>query len=140
MKSDNEAKRKYIRWYFWMPEEPFKSQTSGLAVQLKQTGWFKKKPLGRAVIKDISLGGAGVLVSNRIQVPDKIIVEIPDGDEFVADVVYQRDEGELFTFLGLTWADKNDDRRMKLIEQVQAHTNLESRLQVTTEEPDKAMS
>ncbi|MDN2480127.1 PilZ domain-containing protein [Vibrio agarivorans] len=137
MKSDNEAKRKYIRWYFWMPEEPFKSQASGLAVQLKQPGWFRHKTLGRAVIKDISMGGAGVLVSNRIEVPDKIMVSIPDGDEFSADVVYQRDEGELFTFLGITWSDTNDEKRMALINQVQELTNLESRLQVTTVEPEK---
>ncbi|WP_394244736.1 PilZ domain-containing protein [Vibrio astriarenae] len=138
MKSDNEAKRKYIRWYFWMPEEPFKSQANGLAVQLKQPGWFKNKLLGRAVIKDISMGGAGVLISNRIQIPEKVIVAIPDGDEFTADVVYQRDEGDLFTFLGLTWSDSNDARRMDLINQVQELTNLESRLQVTTEEPEKS--
>jgi hypothetical protein len=83
------------------------------------------------------MGGAGVLVSNRIEVPDKIIVSIPDGDEFSADVVYQRDEGELFTFLGITWSDTNDEKRMDLINQVQELTNLESRLQVTTVEPEK---
>jgi hypothetical protein len=43
MKSDNEAKRKYIRWYFWMPEEPFKSQASGLAVQLNNQAGFAIK-------------------------------------------------------------------------------------------------
>ncbi|MGL6314833.1 PilZ domain-containing protein [Vibrio sp. WXL103] len=110
-----------------MPDEPIKSQASGVAVQLKQPGWFSNKLLGRAVIKDISLGGAGILVSNRVEVPKNILIETSTGHLFNAEVVYQRDEGELFTFLGVLWTDNNDEARIELIEEAQELTNTEPR-------------
>ncbi|WP_295900759.1 PilZ domain-containing protein [uncultured Vibrio sp.] len=126
MKSENESKRKHTRWYFWLPKEPFSKQTSGLAVQIYKKGWLKQK-LGHAVIKDISLGGAGLLVSNSLMLPNQIIIKTTTKKEFIADVVYQRKEGELYKFLGVTWGDGNDDSRIELISQVENLTNQESR-------------
>ncbi|MCK6262246.1 PilZ domain-containing protein [Vibrio sp. ZSDE26] len=132
MNSKNESKRKHARWYFWLPEEPFGTQTSGLAVELKKLGWFRRK-LGRAVIKDISLGGAGVLISNKHKIPGKIVIVTPEGLELMADVVYQRPEGKSFTFLGLTWSDGNEDKILELISDVQEITNSKSRVETTSD-------
>ncbi|MEZ8825687.1 PilZ domain-containing protein [Vibrio amylolyticus] len=126
MKSDNESKRKYTRWYFWLPQESFDRQTNGLAVKIYQRNWFKRK-LAHAVIKDISHGGAGILVSKNVLVPNEIIIQIDSKKEFLAEVVYQRKEGEQFKFLGVTWLDDNDDFILELIRQVQNVTNQESR-------------
>lgn len=136
MNSENETKRKHARWYFWSPNEPFGTQTNGLAVEIRKVSWFKRK-IGHAVIKDISLGGAGILVSNRVNVPSRIIVITPNLSEFYADVIYQRKEGDNFTFLGITWADSNDDERLELIAHVQKATSVKSRNEVSIKERNK---
>ena len=65
--------RSYYRWYFYDPEQSLQTQTKGIAVKLKRLGWFGNE-IGSAVVKDMSMGGAGLLAPLKDKVPDEFWV------------------------------------------------------------------
>ncbi len=110
------ANRKYRRWYFAADEsQPKEIQTNGVAVKLARQGWFGAAHLVcHAVVKDISLGGAGVLVPATIQVPDAVFVMYQQ-IRIKAQVVYRQQVTDKLIFLGIDWENAPYEQRLKVL-------------------------
>ncbi|WP_047043554.1 PilZ domain-containing protein [Vibrio mexicanus] len=117
MNDRTENERQHTRWQYDESERPYDQQSRGLAVEIHETGFFGKR-IGRAVVKDISLGGAGILISNQLSIPENIKIIGPDKIRFYAKVVYQRAEGDRFKFVGVTWNDGKNKQRVSLIAKI----------------------
>jgi hypothetical protein len=103
--------RSFYRWYFYDPAVSLQSQTKGIPVRLKQTGWFGQE-LGSAVVKDMSMGGAGLLVPLKDKVPDSFWVLYDKTTKVKARVCYRKVIDEKLEFLGLEW--QGNDRTIRL--------------------------
>lgn len=106
--------RKYLRWYFCTANQPAETQTKGIAVKLWQSGLFGSQ-ICQAVVKDISLGGAGLLVPLTKTVPDIISVEYHQQLRIKAEVVYRRQVSDKLVFLGISWLDAKRELRLNLL-------------------------
>ncbi|HEX5793009.1 MAG TPA: PilZ domain-containing protein [Rheinheimera sp.] len=109
-----DVSRRYLRWYFCTANQPHESQTQGIAVKLKQPGLFGSQ-LCLAVVKDMSLGGAGLLVPLSKTVPDTIVVEYDSQTRIKAEVVYRRRVSDKLEFLGISYLDTKREQRLHLL-------------------------
>ncbi|GAA0561412.1 MULTISPECIES: PilZ domain-containing protein [Rheinheimera] len=106
--------RRYLRWYFSTANQPHETQTKGIAVKLKQPGLFGSQ-LCQAVVKDISLGGAGLLAPLSKAVPDMLVVEYDSETRIKAEVIYRRAVSDKLEFLGISWLDTKREQRLRLL-------------------------
>lgn len=106
--------RNYYRWYFYDPEQSLQTQTKGIAVKLKGLGWFGSE-IGSAVVKDMSMGGAGVLVPLKDNVPEQFWVLYDKNTKVKARVCYRKAITDKLEFLGLEWQGNDSSVRLKLL-------------------------
>ncbi|WP_215396171.1 PilZ domain-containing protein [Rheinheimera oceanensis] len=109
-----DVSRKYLRWYFSSASQPHETQTKGIAVKLWQSGLFGSQ-ICQAVVKDISLGGAGLLAPLTKTVPDIVMVEYDNQFKIKAEVVYRRQVSDKLVFLGISWLDAKREQRLNLL-------------------------
>lgn len=69
----------------------------------------------KAVVKDMSLGGVGLLAPLSKNVPDVILVQYDERIRMAAEVVYRRQVSDKLVFLGLSWLDAKREQRLKLL-------------------------
>ncbi|MDX3774306.1 hypothetical protein QE250_09285 [Chromatiaceae bacterium AAb-1] len=115
MTESSAANRKYRRWYFAADSQPKEVQTNGVAVKLARRSWWFESFICNAVVKDVSLGGAGVLVPSTKTVPDAIVVRYEPDIRIKADVVYRQLVNDKLMFLGLNWESAAHEQRLKLL-------------------------
>lgn len=127
MRTNSDAARRYLRWYFCTANLPHEQQAQGIAVKFYQPGLFGKQ-ICLAVLKDISLGGAGVLVPLSRAVPDMVTVEYNNDTRINAAVVYRRQVSDKLVFLGLSWRDHKRQQRLKLLRQLSKKALREQRV------------
>lgn len=120
MKKLFNSKRSHPRWplYRTSSDIPEAMQQGGIAVKLHHP-WFFNYFLCRAVIKDISVGGAGILVPNEHRLPRKIRVAFNDNNGFVGLVKYTRTVTEKLNFVGIEWQSKDELKRIELVAELQ---------------------
>lgn len=106
--------RQFYRWYFYDPTQPLAAQTKGVPVKLKSTGWFGGE-IGSAVVKDMSGGGAGVLVPRKDKVPGKFWVCYDRNTRVKAVVKYRQQVDDKLEFLGLAWVNADPQLVLKLL-------------------------
>jgi hypothetical protein len=106
--------RNYYRWYFYDPEQSLQTQTKGIAVKLKRLGWFGSD-IGNAVVKDMSMGGAGVLAPLKDNVPDQFWVLYDKNTKVKARVCYRKAINDKLEFLGLEWQGNDSSVRLRLL-------------------------
>lgn len=106
--------RRSYRWYFYDPKQPLLVQAKGVSVRLKAVGWFGKD-VGFAVVKDMSSGGAGLLVSKKDAVPARFWVCYNRETKVKAQVKYRRAVGDKLEFLGLSWIGAEDQLVLTLL-------------------------
>ncbi|NRQ42907.1 PilZ domain-containing protein [Rheinheimera sp. YQF-2] len=128
-----EISRKYLRWYFCTANEPHESQTKGVPVKLLQSGLFGSQ-ICLAVVKDMSLGGAGLLAPVSKTVPDLIVVQYDGQTRIKAEVVYRRQVSDKLVFLGLSWLDAKRELRLNLLRRLSKKAYRVSRDSGTTEQ------
>ena len=109
-----DVSRKYLRWYFCTANQPHEVQTKGVPVKLLQSGLFGNQ-ICLAVVKDMSLGGAGLLAPVSKTVPDLIVVKYDEQTRIKAEVVYRRQVSDKLVFLGLSWLDAKREQRLNLL-------------------------
>ena len=109
-----DVSRKYLRWYFCTANQPLETQTKGIPVKLRQSGLFGSQ-ICQAVVKDMSLGGAGLLVPLAKTVPDIVMVEYDNQFKIKAEVVYRRQVSDKLVFLGISWLDAKREQRLNLL-------------------------
>ncbi|MEE2024050.1 MULTISPECIES: PilZ domain-containing protein [Alkalimonas] len=109
-----DVSRKYLRWYFCAANQPHEVQTKGVPVTLWQSSLFGSQ-ICKAVVKDMSLGGVGLLAPLSKNVPDVILVQYDERIRMAAEVVYRRQVSDKLVFLGLSWLDAKREQRLKLL-------------------------
>lgn len=127
MQINSDASRRYLRWYFCTASLPHEQQAQGIPVKFYQSGLFGKQ-ICLAVLKDISLGGAGVLVPLSRPVPELITVQYDKDTRIEAAVVYRRQVSDKLVFLGLSWRDNKRQQRLKLLRKLSKKALREQRL------------
>lgn len=106
--------RQFYRWYFYDPVQSLELQTKGISVRLLRSSWFGGE-IGLAVVKDMSIGGCGLLVPTLDQVPDKFWVMYDNDIKVKALVRYRKKVNDKLEFLGLQWLGKDYAVRLKLL-------------------------
>jgi hypothetical protein len=106
--------RRFYRWYFYNPEQSLQTQTKGIAVKLKKPGWFGGE-IGSAVVKDMSIGGAGLLAPLKDKVPDLFWVFYDKTTKVKAKVCYRKAVTDKLEFLGLQWLGNDKAVRLALL-------------------------
>ena len=104
--SKNKIERKYKRIALTQETAPRKLQSQGVPAKLLRGPLFNFM-LCHAVLKDISVGGAGVLVPSAKEIPDKVRVSIADKLNLKARVVRRQQISEELMYLGIVWAKES---------------------------------
>lgn len=110
----SDISRKHLRWYFAAATQPPETQASGVPVKLKEDRWFGRS-ICQGVVKDISLGGAGILVPSSKQIPDMLITIYDSTTRIKAEVIYRRPVSDKLTFLGLRWVTSDREKHLRLL-------------------------
>ncbi len=108
------AGRQFYRWYFYDPAQPLDSQTKGIPVTLMRDSWFGGE-LGFAVVKDMSMGGCGILVSSSDRIPKQCWVQYDKDVKVRALVRYRKKVNDKLEFLGLEWMGRDRAVRLNLL-------------------------
>lgn len=103
-KDDDAAKRReHPRWQLSDDSVPLQLQSTGLPAQLWGAGLLFDKLIGQVVIKDLSMGGAGVLAPSRYRVPKKISLVLEGAPGLSGEVMHRREIGPSLVFYGVRW-------------------------------------
>jgi|GEM_PF-3212600 len=101
---DDVAKRReYPRWHLSDDSVPLQQQTKGLPAQLWGTGLLFDRLIGQVVIKDLSMGGAGLLAPSSYRVPNKISLVLNGTRGLAGVVMHRRPIGSSLVFYGVQW-------------------------------------
>ncbi|MCT8125009.1 PilZ domain-containing protein [Alishewanella sp. BS5-314] len=106
--------RKFFRWYFASATQPTALQSRGVALKLYADTLFSAV-LCHAVLKDISYGGAGVLVPASAQLPEQLLLVYAGKHKLKAKVVYRRQISDKLSFLGLRWLPGKEQYVLQLL-------------------------
>jgi hypothetical protein len=115
---DNE--RNYKRWYLNHKDEHLSLaiQRGGIAVKLKHP-WLFGYQICQGVIKDVSVGGAGLLVPAEKKLPKRVVVVFNQLYSFTGLVRYSKSINDQLKFIGLEWVTKSEQERMDLVVSLQ---------------------
>ncbi|MCL1073460.1 hypothetical protein [Shewanella dokdonensis] len=93
---------------------PTDEQHDGIAVQLYWPlviEWY----VCNAIMKDVGLGGAGLLVPLDKKIPSRLIVEIASTIRIKGRIVYRRQVSERLQFIGIDWRRETDSKRRRVL-------------------------
>jgi hypothetical protein len=110
----NQAVRKHYRWYFNDEKTPQEKHSRGVEVHVHRSGVFRLY-ICRAIMKDMSIGGAGLLVPTNQKIPDAISVAYDGKTHAKGQVVYRRAESEKLMFIGVEWVSADYQRTLALL-------------------------
>ena len=116
MTEELDAKRRhYKRWPLNEKDEhlPLPQQQSGIAVTIHHY-WLFNRLICRAVIKDVSFGGAGLLVPAEKKMPNKITVMFSKDKRLSGLIKHRELVSEKLQFLGIEWTSKNEQQKSEL--------------------------
>ncbi|MCF7518755.1 MULTISPECIES: PilZ domain-containing protein [Pseudoalteromonas] len=124
MNKSEESKRTHPRWPLCEQDTqlPAAMQQGGIAVKLHHS-WLFNYFICRAVVKDISVGGAGMLVPNEHKLPGKVRVAFNDSNAFIGTIRYTYPVTEKLNFVGIEWQKKDELRRIELVAELQKQAN-----------------
>lgn len=117
--------RKFNRISLSDESKPATLQVNGVAAKLFSDSFFEFS-ICNAVLKDVSLGGAGALVPIDKRIPNRVKVMVADKIRLVANVVNRKQVGEKLVFLGLDWTHESEEKcrhMLRLINQLAHHEN-----------------
>lgn len=118
--SDNEQhKRRFERLQLDLSGEDAVQQSSGLAVTLFQTGMFGKF-ICSGVLKDISEGGAGILIPRRDSLNEFINIKFANKFKLAVQVCYRRPISARLEFVGIQWNDVSVSQIAKVMRIVES--------------------
>ncbi len=109
-----EGKRLYTRHALSYEDAPKELQHDGYPVKLSWPwilDWFGCN----GVMKDVSLGGCGLLVSAEKKVPEFIIVQLNEQTRLKAKVVYRNNVTPKLLFLGVDWGEEDEPLRHEAV-------------------------
>lgn len=115
-----ESQRRFQRVQLDVSGESEEQQSSGLAVQLYNKGFFGKL-ICLGVLKDISEGGAGVLIPRHQPINDDVVIQLGKKFKLDVDVCYRRTISQRLEFIGFRWrglSARQISQVVKLIEKL----------------------
>lgn len=118
--STEKVDRKYKRVALTQETKPKELQVKGVPAKLLRRRFFNFS-ICKAVLKDISVGGAGALVPASKKIPNNVKVLIANKMSLNAKVVRRKLVSDELMFLGLDWSgesEKKFNEVMKLINQL----------------------
>ena len=107
-------KRRFQRLYLDMSNCSEAEQAHGLPIKLYHKGWLGRY-IGSAVLKDISAGGAGIIVPAQHILPEILVVVYEQSLHLKAEVVYSRKISSRLIFIGVKWSDLGSKKLARLI-------------------------
>jgi hypothetical protein len=102
---------------------PLAFACDGLTVNLSTTRWFILTPLGTANIKDISIGGVGILCSEPLSIGMKFYIEL-DQYRILCEVTREHSIKGHLKFLGARWINGNDTEVQNLIDAIKLRAKI----------------
>lgn len=106
--------RKFFRWYFESTKQPTELQSRGVALKLYPATLFGSE-ICHSILKDISFGGAGLLVPSSAQIPEQILLVYTERHKLKAKVVYKRQINDKLVFLGVCWMPGKEQFVLQLL-------------------------
>lgn len=111
------SKRIFRRHHIGDDALPLPLQSDGILVTLLTNGFLFKRTLGRVIIKNVSISGAGILVSHLITIPNAFTLVFPSVSGIKpqkASVVHTRALNPSLNFYGIKWDNMSPDILSKL--------------------------
>ena len=105
------------RVYFHDGDTPYAEQSSGVPAQVKIPLLLFSYRVGRAVIKDLSLGGVGFLAPTRLNLPDHVCLQMENAPKLHCRILHRRQVAPLLTFYGACWYPSNRREMEKIMAQ-----------------------
>ncbi|MBU3023125.1 PilZ domain-containing protein [Aestuariibacter sp. A3R04] len=115
--SIDKVDRKYKRVPLTQETTPSEMQAKGVPAELLRHSIFNYS-ICKAVLKDISVGGAGALVPASKKIPNKVRVLIADKITLKAKVAYRNTVNDELIFLGLDWSNESEKKFNEMIKLV----------------------
>lgn len=112
-------KRVFRRYHIGDNELPLSIQSDGILVTLQNKGYWFSKTLGRAIVKNFSAGGAGLVAPHSIKIPRKVVVIFPSSvgiEPQQARVVHAKGINPSLFFYGIEWVDRSGEVLKKVQE------------------------
>ncbi|MCQ8877497.1 PilZ domain-containing protein [Pseudoalteromonas shioyasakiensis] len=124
MDKDYQNERSYKRWALNTQDEhlPLSLQRSGIAVSLRHP-WLFNYHICRGVIKDVSFGGAGLLLAAEKKLPKRLIVVFNKSTRLSGVIKYSKVVNEQLQFVGIEWVTKSEQKKADLLAQLQVQPN-----------------
>ncbi|KPZ69401.1 MULTISPECIES: hypothetical protein [unclassified Shewanella] len=106
--------RDHIRHSLRESNEELAQACDGISVKLHQKIWFITQELGIANIKDISLGGVGLITPLQLELNQSIWLEV-EQSLFEFTIMRQYPINQRLNFIGGKWKSKPDDINKLLV-------------------------
>lgn len=91
------------RLYFHDGETPLEIQSSGVPAQMRVPGLLFDELVGRAIVKDLSLGGVGFIAFSRYALPDRLLLLLGDCPPLYCQILHRRLVAPQLCFYGARW-------------------------------------
>lgn len=101
---DPAHRREFPRWQFHQVDVPLAMQSQGIAARVYRQGLLFDRLIAQVVVKDMSLGGAGLLVPSQYPLPKKLLLSIDDADKPLQCLIMHRYPVDAaLHFVGVSW-------------------------------------
>lgn len=97
------GRRTHPRLYFHDGETPLEIQSCGVPAQIRIPGLLFDELVGRAIVKDLSLGGVGFIASSRVVLPDRLLLLLGDCPPLYCQILHRRLVAPQLSFFGARW-------------------------------------
>ncbi|MGS0727601.1 hypothetical protein ACVBKF_15520 [Shewanella sp. 0m-11] len=91
--------------------------SDGVTVSLLKKGYLLSKKLGIANIKNIGLGGAGLISRSNLKAKQTIYISI-DGEDFPIQVMHVENISHKLNFIGAKWAQQDKQQIVYIINKI----------------------
>jgi len=113
MNTEEKQLRRYQRWYFNAKQAPLTQQSHGVPAEISTA--LVGQAISRAILKDVSAGGAGILIPSVNRLPRYICLKSEELGSTRGEVVYRRRVSSQLEFIGIRWYWMSTKRRIHIL-------------------------
>ncbi|WP_163934471.1 hypothetical protein [Paraferrimonas sp. SM1919] len=113
-------KRQFERYYLTDRDTNIAMQAAGMPAKILMRGFFNWKTLGPCIIKDVSLGGAGLLSPMLLSPTKKYALETAQGEVIPFIIAHEKAVNKKLNFYGVSWENSSSNHVKKLIANAQS--------------------
>ncbi|GIU51139.1 MULTISPECIES: hypothetical protein [Shewanella] len=112
-----EDNRDHVRLSLRDSKEELSQACDGISVKLHKKGWFLMEEIGIANIKDMSLGGVGLITPLTLELKQEVWVEIQQSF-FAFTIMRQYPINQKLNFIGGKWNSNYQKKINKLLVEI----------------------